>query len=115
MSSDFTSPESDEATRVVTGAVGSIQDHLRKPLWSPWVSLGVWSMLTMSVLIFGAIFAYIGGQVGWDVGQLTGAGGFGVESIALIVVGFVYDGRMVMACMGWNILAIVVVGILASG
>lgn len=112
---DFTSPDADMAARTATGAAGSIQDYLRKPLWSPWVSLGVWFILTISVFVLTTMFAYVGGQIGWNVEQHTRPVGFGLGVLGLIVVGLAYDRRMVIACMGWNLLATILLGILVSG
>jgi hypothetical protein len=115
MSFDFTSPDSDKAARVATGAVGSIQDHLRKPTRSVWVGLGVWLMLNITVIIFTVMFAYVGGRVGWNVEQFTGLVGFGLGITGLVIVWIVFDGYMVLACIGWNMLATIILGILASG
>lgn len=115
MTFDFTSPESDRFARIATNAAGYIQDHMEKPLKSPWVSLAVWLVLAIIVMISTSAFVFIGESADWPVEQLAGAFEFGIGLIGLIIIGTVYDARMVLACMGWNLLSTMILAILAAG
>lgn len=115
MTFDFTSPESDRFARIAVDAVGNIRDHLEKPLKSPWVSLGVWFVLATMVMISTNMFVFLGESADWPVEPLAGAFEFGFGIIGLVIVGIIYDGRMVLACMGWNLLSTIILAILAGG